>query len=64
MGKRLPETADAQKNFTAHFILFVPKGTEASDADVQRVDAVRAIRELLPAGGGRATMSTTVAATQ
>jgi hypothetical protein len=62
MGKRLPAAADAQKSFTANFILFVPPGTQPSDDDVQRVDAIRAqFESFFPrATGGRATLSTAV----
>jgi hypothetical protein len=62
MGKRIPAAANAQKNFTANFVLLVPQGTQPSDDDLARVDAVRArFESFFPqATGGRATLTTAV----
>ena len=54
--------AGAQKDVTVNFILLVRKGTQLSEEDVQRVNALRAQFEsyFTKATGGRATLSTTV----
>jgi len=62
MGKRVPAAADAQKDFTAHFVLLVRKGAQPSVEGLARLDAVRAQFESFfgAATGGRATISTAV----